>query len=212
MVRATSLNRGDIRCRPPQLSSRRCAKAICDRAGSLSLGGSVTSCGKSVRCWDVNPNASLDAILTWCLQVRRVNRLLLTSHRLVPEVEDLVAQLFKNHLLRSVYATEWPAVQLVGHAGRVFVVQFDEDVKEIMVATENALSCWVFAHRPPLPEDICVYREGDPYPALVSVTHEEDAWLLHEGEIDDTLASPALVRFPLSEIPPPPDFISMAPA
>ena len=45
------------------------------------------------------------------------------------------------------------------------------------------LADWVGDKTPSLPEDICLFRDGDPLPSLVSITHEKQAWILHEHPI-----------------------------
>lgn len=76
-----------------------------------------------------------------------------------------------------------------------------------MIETENRLSAWTQWHQPPLPEDLCLYRAGDPVPVLVSVTHDGDAWIFHDGVVSDDVAVPAQLVLPPELMPPAPDFL-----
>ncbi|MDY7091890.1 MAG: hypothetical protein SX243_02865 [Acidobacteriota bacterium] len=60
----------------------------------------------------------------------------------------------------------------------VLVIDFDTSLIDLMAQAGPTLGDWL--ERPPssLPEDLCLYREDAKLPALVSVTHERDAWLL----------------------------------
>jgi hypothetical protein len=95
---------------------------------------------------------------------------------------------------------------LIGHAGKVYVVDFDRSVLQKMVATEGRLGAWTQWNQPPLPKDICVYRAGDRTPVLVSVTHDGDAWIFHNGDVSSDVATPASIVLPADLIPPAPDF------
>jgi hypothetical protein len=53
-----------------------------------------------------------------------------------------------------------------------------------MVAVQNDLSNWTQYHRQPLPEDICLWRDGESLPSLVSVTHEREAWILSGTRVE----------------------------
>lgn len=178
----------------------------------------MTHAANPPSCWDVTQSASLDAILTWCLRERHADRLLMATRLdtdasghplLVPEVEVVAKKLFGRAIRRTLLATAWPGTQLIEHPGRVFVIDFDNHVRRTMVETENRLGGWNQWHAPPLPEDICAYREGDPYPCLVSVTHDDDAWIVHDGKVDNRLAIPSRAPLPMSLIPSPPDFVTV---
>lgn len=167
------------------------------------------------RCWDVSRTASVETLLTWCLDVRKVDRLLLatrldkespTATLLEPDVESSVHDLFSDRLLEVSLATAWPGTQLIGHAGKVYLVEFDRTVLRRMVAAENRLGAWTQWNKPPLPEDVCVYRAGDAAPVLVSVTHDNDAWIFHNEDVSVDVASPASIILPANLIPPPPGF------
>jgi hypothetical protein len=167
------------------------------------------------RCWKVAHAASLETLLTWCLDVRKVDRLLLatrldkevpTPTLLKPEVESRVHELFSDRMLETTVATAWPGTQLIGHAGKVYLVEFDRTVLRRMVAAENRLGAWTQWNKRPLPEDVCVYRVGDRTPVLVSVTHDDDAWIFHNDDVSVDVASPASIILPADLIPPPPNF------
>lgn len=64
-----------------------------------------------------------------------------------------------------------------------------------MTETKSYLSDWKQSNDPPLPEDVCLYREGEAWPVLVSVTHDGDAWLY------DDEPGAAFVSVPEIELP-----------
>jgi hypothetical protein len=125
---------------------------------------------------------------------------------LAPAVESIVHDVFGERLLRATLATAWPGTQLIGHAGKVYVVGFDRSVLRKMVSTEGRLGAWTQWNQQPMPEDICLYRAGDRAPVLVSVTHDGDAWIFHDGDVSGEIATPASIRLPADLIPPAPDF------
>ena len=169
-----------------------------------------------LQCWDVTPEATLADITYWCVSNRGVDRLLVVARPdnrwpgqlSEPRVERAVQTVFFGKILRTVWASAWPGTMLLRNRfAKVWLVAFDETVRERMVATENTLSGWVHAAHVPLPEDICLYRAGDPLPTFVSVTHEPEAWLFDQ----DANAARFALRAdrPLSSkmIPPPPTFL-----
>jgi hypothetical protein len=170
----------------------------------------------SPKMWDVATNLSLDRLAGWCLLHRQVNRVMVVCRMdtstdspsvLSPDAEAVALQLLGDKLLRTTVAVAWPGTKLFGHGARVHIGVFDEEVLLKMAATENILSRWVHWNAKPLPEDICLWRVGDIVPTLISVTHDGDAWLLAEGPVPGTVASPSEFPLPADLIPPPPDFL-----
>jgi hypothetical protein len=107
-----------------------------------------------------------------------------TPTLLSPGVDQQVQDLFGPSVLERRYAEEWPGTQLIGHQGVVWTVAYSERLFAPMIAAANLLRSWRHSHNPPLPEDICLFRQGDSLPVLVSVTHEEEAWLITDREVD----------------------------
>jgi hypothetical protein len=142
-----------------------------------------------MKTWALPPGIPLEHVLSWCLRERAVDRLLLAMRlqkdergREVPEpeVEDLIDSLFGDKILMRKKARRWPGTELVGHEGVVFLVSFDSSLIEPMVQAGELLHDWRHGNRPRLPEDPCLFRAGDEWPVLVTVTHERDAWILSE--------------------------------
>jgi hypothetical protein len=106
-----------------------------------------------------------------------------------------VKSLFGKYILTGFQASEWPGTELIGHPGFVYVLTFNEDVRKIILGTQPLLEKWQHGKNPSLPEDICLFKESDSNPILVSVTHELDAWLI-------THKKPELQGFNKSEISP----------
>lgn len=173
----------------------------------------------SIHCWELEPSASLASVLDWCMTVKTANRLLLTARASVsdagtldePAVDAVTRDLFAESLLDTFWASAWPGTLLHRGASRIYVVALDTDVCARVERTENRLRFWHQWHAPPLPSDLCAYREGADHPALVSMTHEGEGWFgawLYgaEGEAP-SFAQPADPPLPIDLIPSPPTFV-----
>jgi hypothetical protein len=123
-----------------------------------------------------------------------------------PRVADSVATIFGKCILRAASAKAWPGTELIEHVAKVYVIAFNVDIQEQMIRTQKYLSGWKQSSDPPLPEDICLYRDGDPWPMLVTVTHDGDAWLF-DDEPNAAFVRIPTIALPADLIPPPPDFI-----
>lgn len=165
------------------------------------------------RCWDVVPGVPMERLLTWCLDIRGADRVLVAAPvdrdsddltLLKPAVERRVYGLIGDRLLSAAYCSAWPGTALAGHVGLVWTATFDRTLMRRMVRAQGALSGWKVSANPPLPEDICLYRDGDRFPILVSVSREGDGWLFHRGRIEEDLAVLADCPLPADLIPPPP--------
>jgi hypothetical protein len=139
------------------------------------------------RCWENKGTVYLNQILDWCLKRHHIDTLLVTSRSLVggkggrsfsQGVDEEVRVIFGGNLIKRFDASGWPGTELIRHTGRVYIVRFNELVKQRMVETENELFKWSNNDR--LPEDICVFRSGSKFPVLFSVTHEKEASVLSD--------------------------------
>lgn len=140
--------------------------------------------------WEVGTDVPLDSVLEWCVQEKNVDRLMLTA-RLDPYskrkealerpgLEEVVASLFGDDIRERKLVRRWPGTELDDAQAVVFVIAFDLRLIRPMAGLGPLLSHWRHSNVPPLPEDPCLFREGDDWPVLVSVTHEGDAWILSE--------------------------------
>jgi len=128
-------------------------------------------------------DVSLEKALGWALRTSAPNRLLFAM-RLAegrgkkrfapPGVEDNIKRVFEKYILESFWASQWPGTQLFEHKGRVWILEFSEEVKALVLKTQPIFAMW--HNNSLLPEDICVFREGNRSPTLLSVTHEGDGW------------------------------------
>jgi hypothetical protein len=168
--------------------------------------------------WDVDPQESFANISSWCLDQRGANRLIVAVRPYLavddrvfidPLIHSSASRIFGDAIIRRTSARAWPGTVLTEHAGEVYVIAFDAAVQRRMIDASNILRGWTQASQPPLPEDICLYREGDKWPVLVSVTHAGDAWLLHQEPHAPFVHKPKIM-LPTDLIPPPPDFIVQA--
>ncbi len=139
-----------------------------------------------MNCWQCDiRSVSLEKAFAWALSTAKTDRLLFTMRlsegrekkRLAPaNVEKNVEKLFGDYLIDSFWASGWPGTELLGHKGRVWVTKFDETVLTLVLATQPDFSLWRNNASLPLPEDLCLLKQGNRYPTLVSVTHENGAW------------------------------------
>jgi hypothetical protein len=134
--------------------------------------------------------AVLDEIMVWALEHYAVDHMLVAL-RLIqignrwryadPQAGEVFQSQFGPYILTGFQAAQWPGTELFGHPGFVYVVRFNEEVKEVVIRTQPSLAKWQHGENPPLPEDICLFREADSHPVLVTCTHGLDAWLIsHE--------------------------------
>lgn len=140
-----------------------------------------------MNCWKFDiRSVSLEKVLAWALADAKTDRLLFTMRlsegrakkRFEPvDVEKNVEKIFGDHVIDSFLASGWPGTELIDHKGRVWVAKFDETVSALLLAAQPDFSLWCNSASLPLPEDICLFKQGSRYPTSVSVTHEKDAWL-----------------------------------
>ena len=156
-------------------------------------------------CWEADARvASLDEIMNWCLQHHAVDHMLV-GMRLDqvgnkwryhdPEAGEFLQSQFGSYILTGFQASEWPGTRLLVQPGFVFVLTFNEEVKELILRTQPSLSKWQHGEDPPLPEDICLFRETASHPILVTRTHDLDAWVISDKD-------PKLQGFRKIDIPP----------
>ncbi len=100
----------------------------------------------------------------------------LRSHK--PGLQRWVERVFKPYIQESFLASAWPGTMVCDGYALVYVVEFNEAVKGLVMNGAPNLKDWDERNTPPLPEDICLLKTGDPFPTLMSVIHEGDAWLL----------------------------------
>lgn len=156
---------------------------------------------QALSCWKLPMDVELEPLLLWCVENRDVNRLLVTARfwrgargkREGPnaKVVQAMESLFRGRILRRVLARKWPGTEVIGSEAIVFVIGFDAALMKPMVEAAPRLAEWTRWNDPPLPEDLCLYRQGDEWPALMSITHEGDAWVFGTGDLSLTGATPS---------------------
>ena len=146
-----------------------------------------------MKCWEVPTRGDLEELLTWLVERIGVDRLILTTRLdqeadevmlLSPQVLTAVDELFDGRILEKRLCSAWPGTELVNHKGLVFLIDFDSSLITPMINTGPHLEDWTEWNSPPLPEDICLFKKGQPWPTLVSVTHEGQAWILSNYIVD----------------------------
>ncbi len=149
--------------------------------------------------WELNAETSMETILQWSVKDKDVDRLLLSARLdkerkkpvlLRPTLDRTIEQLFGERVLERRLVRRWPGTELYGHNGLVFLIAFDAALIKPMVEIGERLSNWRHNNNPPLPEDPCLFRQGDDWPVLISVTHERDAWILSDERPPFCIAEP----------------------
>ncbi len=139
------------------------------------------------RAWESLGDILLADIIPWCFHNCDVDAMLCTSRQSFgssgqgeyqPAIAPIAQELFGDRLITSFEASGWPGTKLVNHKARVYVAAFDERLAVKMMKLQNSLFKWLHHGPKSLPEDICFFKMGAELPALISVTHERDAWIL----------------------------------
>lgn len=138
-------------------------------------------------CWEADTGRiSLSEIINWCLVNHSVNRMLVVLRLnqdgnrwryANPEAGEFVQNSFGPHIITGFQAAEWPGTKSREPAF-IYVLNFNEEVKEAVLQTQPSLAKWQHGEQPTLPEDICLFRESDAHPIFLSSTHHYLAWLL----------------------------------
>jgi len=100
-----------------------------------------------------------------------------------PEQHSTTLALFGEFVMSEALCSWWPGTVTKG-AGLVFLIRFNDSVREIASQAGPRLLAWERGQHPPLPEDICLFKLGGSHPIMLSVTHEGDAWLLTNKRVD----------------------------
>jgi len=153
-----------------------------------------------MKAWDLPAQVPIVEVFEWCYKERQVDRLLLSARSELdkrkglvlrrPSIEGLIAALFDERVLERKWVRKWPGSELVNAKAVVYLISFDASLIKHMAEVGERLEDWRHARQPPLPEDPCLFRDGDEWPVLVSVTHERDAWILSEERPSFCLKEP----------------------
>jgi hypothetical protein len=149
---------------------------------------------KAIRCWRINSNRlrfslSLSSIFKWCTAKQKADRLLVVlrmerGHRhwriQSPLAERWIKKHLRKFLIEKFLPQGWPGTLSSDTPACVFVFQFSDEVREIILEKEPRLENWREERRPPLPEDICLFHSKRSFPVFMSAVHERDAWLFNE--------------------------------
>jgi hypothetical protein len=132
--------------------------------------------------WELSWPLSLGEVMDWCILTHGVDRLLaVTEYRDRMSQAAMIEALFGDRVIAVIRATAWPGTIRARTPGRVHVVDFDRDLAVRMSSIEDDASRWIHIRQPPLPEDLCLYKDGNAWPTLFTVTHEADAYLISKN-------------------------------
>ena len=141
-------------------------------------------------CWKNIGFVVLDQVLSWGLESCKADTLLVVERKSIdgrgresfePGVKSAVDSLFRKNIRTCLTARCWPGTELIKSTARLYVINFDEAVKNRMVNAEAELFNWRNVSPKHLPEDICLLRDGYLYPFFASTTHEGDAYIVTDN-------------------------------
>lgn len=151
-----------------------------------------------INCWAIDVRqVSFATVLKWCQQHHRVDRLLLgiqiqpgrkngQKHGIAsPAQLQNASRYFAQHVL-SVYSVKgWPPSLFFGTTQPVLEIELNTEVIDTCLDIGPNLADWTsWNDERPLPEDPCLFKAGAQYPNLVTVAHEEEAWLLSDRKVN----------------------------
>jgi len=145
---------------------------------------------KEIPVWECVRDVHLSEILLWCLKNGRVDTVLVSSWqsfdesgmgKYAPGVDIKAKKIFGENLIACFQARGWPGIRLSKHKGRVYVSKFDTQLAMKMAKVEDKLFSWLNVSRKKLPEDICLFKQGEKLPVLISVSHEREAWVIAQS-------------------------------
>ena len=147
----------------------------------------------TLTCWEsFARDASFDEIMTWCLKQHSVDHMLLVLRRqqvgnkwryAEPKAGERFHATFDRYIVTGFAAREWPGTKATEPAF-IYVLRFNEEVKEVVLQTEPSLENWLHSGPVSLPEDPCLFRESDANPIFVTSIHHDVAWVLAETKPD----------------------------
>jgi len=147
-----------------------------------------------VTCYTIQPKQpNVGKVLRWCWEEGKVDRMLLALRlernrarwqASCPQQYRTTLELFGDSVINEELASGWPGTTLHGAPGLVLLVRFDEAIQRIVSKAGPRFSDWMPDEKRSLPEDICLFRVGASCPTLITTTHENDAWLLTEKEVE----------------------------
>ena len=163
-----------------------------------------------MKAWKLPVRTPLSKVFEWCLQERASDRLLCSATTMAdnqtlgkPSVENIVTSLFGTRLIEKKLVRRWPGTTLKLDKSMVFLVDFDSSLIKPMARLGRRIEDWRHVHEPPLPEDLCLFQQGDEWPVLVSVTHEREAWIISKERPHFCLKAPTDLKPDELMIPPP---------
>lgn len=143
--------------------------------------------------WRLQPPLQLAPVVQWA-QTKRVDRVQMAlllqrdGSRVALEEPSSVhslAPFLEPRLLAAWLSNSWPGIKYQEPlCGLVLEFEAASDLLAAMVAIGPRFSDWHYGGRPALPEDLCFYRSGDALPAVFSVTHEREVYLLDTSKPD----------------------------
>ncbi|HEX7859941.1 MAG TPA: hypothetical protein VF773_06435 [Verrucomicrobiae bacterium] len=148
-----------------------------------------------MHCYDIDvQKADFGKLLEWCLVKEGADRMLLIIH-LYNEAGTLqlacarqyrnLLKLFGDYILGMKLVSAWPGTQRLRPItpSLACLLHFDPTVARIAAQAGPRVADWIGSRPKFLPEDPCVFRSNHGNPTLMSVTHEQGAWLLTDKSV-----------------------------
>jgi hypothetical protein len=146
----------------------------------------------TVTCWEsFAHDASFAEIMRWCLKHHAVDHLLLVLRRQQignkwryadEKAGERFHSTFNPYVVTGFATQEWPGTK-ASEPAFVYVLNFNDEVRELVLQTEPSLEKWLHSGHS-LPEDPCLFRASDSHPILVTSIHHDVAWLISDKNPD----------------------------
>jgi hypothetical protein len=173
-----------------------------------------------MNAWAIVSDVHLDPLFAWALDHAGADRILVVCprwrrgllRRLVSPSEPVAREILGQALLAEIPTMVWPVTEMLeGPPDLAFVARFGMSEAQAMLARQPLLFSWLQTHQPPLPEDICLFKDGDSLPVFFSTTHEKRAWAIcHSIPPFAPDAAPASLEELRTNIPVGPNFVMNA--
>jgi len=147
------------------------------------------------RLYDVDvDNASLGAILEWCLERGADTMLFVVRMPNESSATERAREIFAGRVRGEFLAYGWPGTRSLKQDNLVLELDLDADLARLVAETGPRVADW--REHNSLPEDPCVFRASDcgptGWPMFYSVTPEEVAWIVSDNRVDIEGVSPSL--------------------
>ena len=138
------------------------------------------------KIWEIDTRkVPLEKLFKWCRRHHGVDRILfglptrMKKRKLCNEKQvGNALRLFRDFIIETHEVRSWPGVDYFEGSRPIFVVKITDDLVRAVINAGPYLHHWSISNPTPLPEDLCLFRQGARFPTLTSCAHEDLAWLV----------------------------------